>query len=86
MGNVGMKVRVDERGRITIPNKIREDLGINPDTELTIEAQGSTLVLFKRLSPEELIDEARRLQRELQSSKIGEEEPLKVKKIWKGSA
>jgi len=88
VGDVGMSmgVRLDERGRVTIPSEVRESLGIDKDAELVLEVQGSRIVLSKKLSPEEFIEEVHILQREIEASKRGEMEPLKVKEIWRGKA
>jgi len=78
-------IRVDERGRITIPGEMRESLGIGPDTQLVIEKKGPALVISKELTPDEFIREARGLQEEIRASKSESVEPLKVKEVWKGS-
>lgn len=40
-------VRVDKRGRITIPLPIRQKLGIAPGDVVSLEIQGNTIVLKK---------------------------------------
>lgn len=40
-------VRVDKRGRITIPLPIRQRLGIVPGDVVSLEIQGNTIVLKK---------------------------------------
>ena len=37
---MGIIVRVDERGRIVIPSKIRESLGIRRGARLELEVEG----------------------------------------------
>lgn len=84
MMGISGKTRVDDRGRITIPNEVREALGITPETDLFFEAGESELVLSKPLKPEEFIAQAHRFMEELKSSKVEAAEPLKMKEIWKG--
>ena len=50
-------VRIDERGRITIPSEIRRRLGIRPGTELVVEVAGDGIVLkpIKRLRARDLL-------------------------------
>jgi len=38
-------VKIDDRGRITIPKPVRERLGIVPGDEFEIETEGSRIVL-----------------------------------------
>ncbi|MFQ5710972.1 MAG: AbrB/MazE/SpoVT family DNA-binding domain-containing protein [Candidatus Geothermarchaeales archaeon] len=77
-------VRLDERGRVTIPSEVRKSLGIDKDAELILEVRGSRIVLTKKLSPEEFIAEAHILQGEIEASKTGEMESLKPREIWRG--
>jgi len=80
---MGIKVRVDERGRITIPNEFRDSLGIGANTELIIERRESEVVLLKPLSPEEFIRQAHELMKEIEASKVERLDPLKVKEVWR---
>jgi AbrB family looped-hinge helix DNA binding protein len=80
---MGIKLKVDERGRITVPAGIREAIGIKPMGEVTAEKREEGLMIYKQLNPEEFISEARALQAEIKATKVSKEEPLKVKEIWK---
>jgi AbrB family looped-hinge helix DNA binding protein len=42
-----MKTRVSEKGQVTIPKKLREQLGIRFGDELDFEAEGGRLVAAK---------------------------------------
>jgi AbrB family looped-hinge helix DNA binding protein len=44
-------VRADKKGRLTIPLKIREELGVEPGTMFTVEREGNTLRLAKAENP-----------------------------------
>jgi antitoxin PrlF len=42
-----MKTRVSEKGQITIPKKVRDQLGIRPGTVLEVSAAAGRLVAVK---------------------------------------
>jgi AbrB family looped-hinge helix DNA binding protein len=42
-----MKVRVDRRGQVTIPRRLRERLGIKPDTVLEFSEEHGRLIAVK---------------------------------------
>jgi len=46
-----VRTRLDARGRITIPAKLREELGLRPGDEVTIEQSGARLIL-EHVAPE----------------------------------
>jgi len=80
---MGIKVKVDGRGRITIPNEIRDDLGIETNTDLILKRRESEVVLLKPLSSEEFIRQAHEFMKEIEASKVERLDPLKVKEIWR---
>ncbi|KPV65546.1 MAG: hypothetical protein AOA65_0054 [Candidatus Bathyarchaeota archaeon BA1] len=80
---MGVRVKVDERGRITIPTEIRDSLGIGANTELILEKRWNEVVLLKPLSPEEFIKQAHEFMKEVEAFKVETLEPLKVKEIWR---
>ena len=41
-------IHVDKAGRLVVPRKLREAVGISENTELEIEQEGNTLVLRHR--------------------------------------
>ncbi len=49
--NEDMKSTLSERGRITIPKKIREQLGLRPGQELEFETRDGLLISHKRILP-----------------------------------
>jgi AbrB family looped-hinge helix DNA binding protein len=85
MGLLGMsvKVKIDERGRVTIPTEVRESLGIGRNAELILEKRESELVLSKPLSADEFIEQAHSFMEDVKASKVAIVEPLRVKEIWK---
>jgi len=44
-------VRLDEKGRVSLPRELREDLALHPGDTLFIERDGATLRLAKALNP-----------------------------------
>lgn len=80
---MGIKLKVDERGRITVPAEVREAVGIKPMGEVMAEEKEEGLLIHRQLNPAEFIKEARETQEKIKATKIGKEEPLKVKEIWK---
>lgn len=48
--------RVDEKGRVTIPQAIRESLQIDPGEEVAIEVEDGRIVIQPHVSREELVE------------------------------
>lgn len=48
--------RVDEKGRITIPQKIRESLQIDPGEEVAVEVEDGRVVISPRISRSAVVD------------------------------
>ena len=46
-----VRVKVDERGRITLPKEIRKVLNIMPGDELTLYVRGDKIVVEKSMNP-----------------------------------
>lgn len=80
---MGTKLKVDERGRITLPVEMREALGIRPSSEVVAEEREEGLLVYKKITPEEFLSEARNLQEKIKATKVAREEALKAKEIWK---
>jgi len=40
-------MRVSEKGQVTIPKHLRDDLGIGPGSEIEFERVGATIVIHK---------------------------------------
>ncbi len=83
---MGIKTKVDHRGRITILSEIRSILDIKSEKEVIVEQRGDEMAVSKPIEPEEFIEEARGLQEAIKTSKVGEEDSLKVKEIWGSKA
>lgn len=67
---------IDERGRIVIPNEIREELNLRPEQKLKVLPKGNEIVLTPTIGADEFIAQLRGC---VHGSKIGPEE---LKMIW----
>jgi AbrB family looped-hinge helix DNA binding protein len=67
---------IDERGRIVIPNEIREELKLRPEQKLRISTKGRDLVLSPEVGAEEFISQLKGCVR---GSKV---KPEDLKAIW----
>lgn len=83
-GKMGIKLKIDERGRITLPAEVRKALKIKKGTEITAEEMEEGLLIYKKITPEEFLKEAHDIQEKIKATKVAKEEVLKVKEIWKG--
>jgi len=43
----GMELQIDRAGRIVVPKKVREHLGLKPGSSLRLEERANSLVLYK---------------------------------------
>ena len=74
--DVGFSTSLDKRGRVMIPKRFRERLGLKPDQSLLIEVRGEEIVLKPAL-------EVRKLTAELRGCVRGSRiKPGKLKEIW----
>ncbi|WP_434531507.1 AbrB/MazE/SpoVT family DNA-binding domain-containing protein (plasmid) [Haloarcula sp. NS06] len=67
-------VKVDSKGRIVLPKKVREDLGITPGTEVTIRGEDGKAVVEPKENPEQIIERAEQFITQM-SSEHGETKP-----------
>lgn len=67
--------KVDSKGRIVLPQEVRERLGITPGTEVEIHEEGGKAVVEPENDPEQIIERMERLVEE-SSSDSGETKPL----------
>ncbi len=68
-------VKVDSKGRIVLPQEVRERLGITPGTEVEIHEEGGKAVVEPEDDPEQIIERMERLVEE-SSSDVTETKPL----------
>lgn len=57
MGTVMGEAVIDGRGRIVIPNEIREELKLRPEQKLRISTKGKELVLSPEIEADEFISQ-----------------------------
>lgn len=75
-----MGIMVDERGRITLPQDLREELGIRPGHEVRVERTERGILVRRASTREEFIEA---LEGCFDSRKTGVPvDPLKAKEIW----
>ncbi|MBI4181870.1 MAG: AbrB/MazE/SpoVT family DNA-binding domain-containing protein [Candidatus Aenigmarchaeota archaeon] len=70
------KTRLEKEGRVFIPKKVRERLGMRSGEEMLIEERDGALILRKRKSPEEFSSQ-------LKGCVKGGGNPLDLKKMWR---
>ena len=84
---------VDEQGRVTIPEEMREELGIDPGQEVAVGLRGETVVIRPRRSREDGSREGLSREEfiELMEGCINEDtvredaeeiDPLELKNMW----
>jgi AbrB family looped-hinge helix DNA binding protein len=67
---------LDRRGRVIIPKKVRDRLGLKPNQRLLLEVRNGEIMLKPALNTEKFIAELRGC---IQGSKI---KPEELKEIW----
>lgn len=80
---MGIKLKVDERGRVTLPAEVREALGVIQNSEVAAEEREEGLLLYRKITPEEFLRETMELQGKIKATKVKREDALKAKEIWK---
>lgn len=73
---MGGTIKMDNRGRITIPKRLREEYNINEDTEFLIKEISEDTFILKRIDLDELVE---KVKKEIQELDI-EEKHSKVEK------
>ena len=68
---------VDNKGRISIPKEIRQELSVREGTRLRVILDGDRIILVPPVDREEFIEEMEGVVR-----KRLPEDPLKVKRVW----
>ncbi|MEY7850475.1 AbrB/MazE/SpoVT family DNA-binding domain-containing protein [Natrarchaeobius sp. A-rgal3] len=68
-------VKVDSKGRVVLPQEVRERLGITPGSEVEIHEEDGKAVVEPEDDPEQIIERMERLVAETASER-GETTPL----------
>ena len=72
------EVTVDDRGRILIPRRIRERVGLQPGSGARLEVEENRLIIIPPISPERFIQQMEGCIKE----GVPSLDPLKLKEIW----
>ncbi|WP_449463059.1 AbrB/MazE/SpoVT family DNA-binding domain-containing protein [Tardisphaera miroshnichenkoae] len=76
------EVKLDEKGRVIIPRRIRDTIGIKPGENLRVSVEDGKIVLTKSMSPEEFLKKKGFIK---EGSSLPLADPLTLKKIWEAS-
>ncbi|MXV61842.1 AbrB/MazE/SpoVT family DNA-binding domain-containing protein [Natronorubrum sp. JWXQ-INN-674] len=68
-------VTVDSKGRVVLPQEVRERLGITPGTEVEIHEEGGKAVVTPEDNPEQIIEQMEQLVTDA-ASEHGETAPI----------
>jgi len=74
-----MGIMVDDRGRVTLPQELRDALGLRPGEEVHVERTPRGVLLRRATTREEFIE---RLEGCVDTRRKGGGDPLRVKEIW----
>jgi len=65
----GNMTKVDSKGRIVLPQEVRERLGITPGTEVDVREEDGKAVVKPEDSPDEILERMERLVAEASSNR-----------------
>ncbi len=74
-----MKVAIDEKGRITIPQELRQKLGLSPGVELNLFVIKNILLIKKVITTEEFETLSKNISKSL-TNEISS--PIKFEKLF----
>ncbi len=81
MTDLIVKIKIDKRGRLTIPAKIRKKLHINPGDKLIIKViEDNSIIIRKNPTKKQIFEELAGCIKEPLNIKPA---PETIKKIWK---
>jgi AbrB family looped-hinge helix DNA binding protein len=72
------EVAVDNKGRVQIPKKIRDKVGLHVGGKARLKIEKENIIIMPPISPEEFIKEMEGCIKE----GTPDMDPLKLKKIW----
>ncbi|MEE8400673.1 MAG: AbrB/MazE/SpoVT family DNA-binding domain-containing protein [Candidatus Hydrothermarchaeaceae archaeon] len=74
------KIKVDERGRVTLPGALREEMGLYPGKEVNVERAGKGVLLKPVVSKKVFLQSLEGcITEKNQAEKL---DPSKLKEIW----
>jgi AbrB family looped-hinge helix DNA binding protein len=65
--------KVDDKGRVVLPNDLRRRLGINPGDEFAVNELGPDAIVLKKIDLKSLLDEIIEKAKNVDLDKIEEE-------------
>lgn len=78
---VGMEqAKVDEKGRVVIPERIRQKVGVGKGSKIVVKAKHRSIVITKKIEPKEFNKSMEGFLK--RGSPVQVSDPLKLKEIW----
>ena len=78
---VGMEqAKVDEKGRVVIPERIRQKVGVGKGSKIMVKAKHRSIVITKKIEPKEFNKSMEGFLK--RGSPVQVSDPLKLKEIW----
>jgi AbrB family looped-hinge helix DNA binding protein len=71
----GNMAKVDSKGRIVLPQELRDRLGISPGTEVEVREEDGRAVIEPEADPEEIVERMERLVAEASANRDAEPTP-----------
>ncbi len=75
--------RIDERGRVTLPQELRDELALAPGDDVTVEKSADGVVVRRIRSKKELWRKLRGVINE--KNAVGEMDPMELKRLFRAS-
>lgn len=78
---MGMEqAKVDEKGRVVIPERIRQKVGVGKGSKIVVKAKHRSIVITKKIEPKEFNKSMEGFLK--RGSPVQVSDPLKLKEIW----
>lgn len=74
-----MKASIDEKGRITIPQDLRNKLGLTPGTNINFSVINKILLIKKLISPDEFTEISNKIGKVLEETT---KSPIEFEKLF----
>jgi len=74
-----MKASIDEKGRITIPQDLRNKLGLTPGTNINFSVINKILLIKKLISPDEFTEISNKIGKVLEETTNS---PIEFEKLF----
>ncbi len=77
------KTRLDERGRVTLPQEFREELGLSPGDVVLVERTSEGVVVRRSRSKKEVFRALRGIV--TAANAVGDADPMELKRLLRAS-